>query len=379
MPSSPPHADVRRSRVIASIVVSVLGLAGAGFVLATTCLPLSHDAVPRDAPDAGRSDPDSGPSDASVPPHRVTLWVGSRGRCRLVDGTLECCGRGALDGLRVPDVNGVWMGFPRDLCYTKTAGGGACLVYAETKEIPSETTAVTAVVGPEYGMCVLTIAGAVECLSDGAWSVVMQGANGLDASLFSLFALASGDIWCWGQDPFEICVGPPAHKLTDVGDIVAIETSLAGHVCGLRRGGAVLCWGGNVIAHYPAGVDQVATRPRYVNGIAPITWLRRVGHAAFCGGGDGPSDTLQCWGLGQAPLLELPRDAVVAHERGFFDGEAFRLERPVVDVAGSETLGCSIGTDGTETCVTNIEPDRLHCGARLLPHLFDEWLDTLFE
>jgi len=379
MPSSPPHADVRRSRVIASLVVSVLGLAGAGLVVTTTCLPLSHDAVPRDAPDAGRSDPDAGPSDASVPPHRATLWVGSRGRCRLVDGTLECCGREALDGLRAPNVNGVWMGYPAHVCYAKANGGGECVTYRHRYEIPSETTAVSAVLGPGGAVCVLTAAGAVECLSDGAWSVVMERADRLDATVHYVFALASGDIWCWGEDPFEICVGPPAHKLTDVGDIVAIETSLMGHVCGLRRGGAVLCWGGNDVVHYSRRLEHSAITPRYVKGIAPITWLRRVGLAAFCGGGDAPSDTLQCWGFGQAPLLGLARHAVVGHGPGFFDGTAFHLERPVVDVAGSDIIGCSIGTDGTESCVTNIEPDRLHCGARLLPHLFDEWLDTLFE
>ncbi len=367
-------------------VVAIGGAVAVGVVASVMMLrapPPEHGHGPEDAgsPPAAR---DAEADDAGARARRGhDLWVDWNGLCELVDGTLECCGESALDGLRVIGVRGVWVGSPGWLCHVGIRGGGECLFGRDRKAIPPETKALVAVPMLLGGVCVLTTSRTVECLSDGRWDVVMEHAEALDASFRYVFALSSGDIWCWGEDSYEICAGLPARRLTHVGDIVALATSRAGHVCGLREGGAVLCWGGPAAsddawwgARAPEG-ELVARTPRYVKEIAPLTWLRRVGFATFCGGSDAPDESLWCWGIGGALLLGLSRNATVVEEPAtFFRGREIRFDRPVADVSGDQRLGCYVDPEGHRTCVTTVEALRDRCGARLVPEPTDPPPDT---
>ncbi len=367
-------------------VVAIGGAVAVGGVVVLMMLrapPPEHEHGPEDAGSPPAARRDAGADDAGARARRGRdLWAGWNGLCQVVDGTVACCGEDPLDGLVVPAVAGAWMGFPGDVCYVHADGGGEYLRGSYRQVILPETKALFAVPA-RGGVCVLTASGTVECLSDGRWDVVMEQADALDASFRYVFALSSGDIWCWGEDPFEICTGPPAQRLTHVADIVALATSYAGHVCGLREGGAVLCWGGPTAADEAwwgarARDDELVTlTPRYVKTIPPLTWLRPVGSAAFCGGGDAPDESLWCWGIGPSPLLGLSRNATVVEEPAtFFRGREIRFDRPVADVAGAQRLGCYVDTEGHRTCVTTVETLRDRCGARLVPEPTDPPPDT---
>jgi hypothetical protein len=52
--------------------------------------------------------------------------------------------------------------------------------------------------------------------------------------------------------------------------------------------------------------------------------------------------------------LNLPRNAAVRSDPWtFFRGGEIRLDDPVLDIAGSETLGCYLDENGAWHCTTN--------------------------
>lgn len=308
---------------------------------------------------------DSGISADAGAPHQQRIWVHDGGVCYLAGESLECCGEDALGGLRVAGVRGVWMSL-FGLCYWRSRGG-RCLVRYGTQDdaltIPGSWRVETVVIG-NGSICVLRAEGSVECrrLSEDVWRVAMPHADELDAGWIRVYALEAGDIWCWGEDEWGECPHEPG-RITDVGDILTIAADSV-HVCGIRRGGTILCWGGHV-GGYGAPLIDGSDHPLPIEDLPPITWLRAAGFAAFCGGTDTPGASIHCWGIGDAPLIGLEGNlAVSADPWTFFRARPIPFDGSVVDLAGDRSIGCYLDAVGARTCRTTSEVLQTLCGAQ---------------
>jgi alpha-tubulin suppressor-like RCC1 family protein len=108
-----------------------------------------------------------------------------------------------------------------------------------------------------------------------------------------------GTLWCWGSDLFgqlgQGVVGNDASTPLQVGseiDWIDVEVGSYGHVCGLRAGGELSCWGRN--DYEQLGVDSdgepVAT-PTVVAGSWSTIGVGPLGTCAVADAG-----TMWCWG-----------------------------------------------------------------------------------
>jgi alpha-tubulin suppressor-like RCC1 family protein len=162
--------------------------------------------------------------------------------------------------------------------------------------------------------------------------------------------LDTGRVRCWGNNAFgQLANGamsdtpvPVATRVTGLTDATALAAGSI-HVCALRRGGTVACWGNNTFGQIGGGSSGDASAPVEVPGIAGATAIAAGTWFTCALRGNG---TVACWGSNQ--FGQLGADPTV-------QGNS---ETPltVPGIAGATAItargehACALGDAGQVTC-----------------------------
>lgn len=141
-----------------------------------------------------------------------------------------------------------------------------------------------------------------------------------------------GSVWCWGAgelDPHRMLVEPriaaSPTRIEGLDDATAIAVG-GFHVCALRAGGRVTCWGSNDLGQLGDGTRTSRDAPRTIDGLDSVVaigagWLHtcalRDDGAVLCWGADlvgqmGPSDTPGTAKTSPTRIAKLPKARAIA-------------------------------------------------------------------
>jgi len=192
---------------------------------------------------------------------------------------------------------------------------------------------------------------------------------------YAMCALADGDAFCWSLGGRVSTQGgdydADPERRTHTGDLVQLETAGWGLICGLRRNGSVVCWGGPVGLPYMVGIpperNWTSRTPREVQLGVPLRWIRSVG-SSFCGADF--TGMVHCWSSFFDDLpLAWSDVGIPLRDQNLFVAYPFELRVDAPAIAGNSVIGCVF--DGpTPRCVTNDARMRASCpGGLELAHL----------
>jgi len=155
-----------------------------------------------------------------------------------------------------------------------------------------------------------------------------------------------GTLWCWGDNSGgQLGAGSVGGFATAIGQVGTeadwIDVAVGyGHVCGLRSGGELTCWGRNQYGQLGQGLagDPVATPS-----VVPGTWATvATGGGHTCAIAD--DGTLWCWGYNE--------DGAVGPDGGDMVTAPLQVEADAdwVALALSTNSTCGLRSDGTVWC-----------------------------
>jgi alpha-tubulin suppressor-like RCC1 family protein len=305
----------------------------------------------------------SGPDNARLSPTPAVPWgggpvaqgftaiaVGGASTCAVRSGELWCTGARRFGALGNDD--------PTDDC--SLADPSECIV-TTPHPVAAAGTFTTAAVGNGYA-CAIATEGTLWCWgANGGGQLgnpdddalvpvqVESSADWLDVSAggSSTCGIRSpGSLWCWGSNTAgqlgDGSVGGFSSSPVAVGtddDWVRVVSG-GDHVCGIRSGGQLWCWGRNDVGQLGQGdVGDPSATPVSVPGDWSAVALSGPHTCAVTAGG-----TLWCWGsnesgqVGTAPSESVPSPLQVGTDTDW------------AAVAVSGSTSCGLRDDGTAWC-----------------------------
>jgi alpha-tubulin suppressor-like RCC1 family protein len=186
-----------------------------------------------------------------------------------------------------------------DTCAINLDGSVSCLGYERGFDLPSHVHDATSIAAGGDGLdCAVYAGGLVACWGDagtgaqyGDGSVtpgaarfaIVQGIGNAQAVAvggdFACALLSDGSVSCWGAGPVVLgpgavlssCMGAPCvptpSPVRGLTDVMGISAGLE-HVCALRVGGTIVCWGANDDGALGDGTMTASSTPVFVRGIA---------------------------------------------------------------------------------------------------------------
>lgn len=249
------------------------------------------------------------------------------------DGTVWCAGDTAYVSSTTPvQLAGITNAVAIELngtgCVLLASGGVKCFGYgnggdsSEVIAVPGITDAVAIAVGPN-SRCALRAGGTAQCWGNNGSGELGNGTTTpsetpVTVRVNSLFALTNivalsvgvsracavlgdGTVRCWGAGNNGFGTGTPLphvnpYPVTVVGLADAVDVSVGYlHMCGLRSGGGVRCWGdGQSLGAGELDGDQLA--PLDVGGATPLTRVTQVDASSDLTCAALANGTAKCWG-----------------------------------------------------------------------------------
>jgi alpha-tubulin suppressor-like RCC1 family protein len=217
--------------------------------------------------------------------------------------------------------------------------------------------------------------------------------------------LATGRVWCWGQDGRTLTGGPDSVP-TEIPNLAGVRAiTVSAHACALLSDGTVSCWGRNDLGQLGDGTQMDRAAPGVVPQLHGVIDVRAGGKHTCALLGDG---TVSCWGVnaqGQlgdgAPVLSraqpgaVPGLSGVVHlasgyggtcavlqsgdlwcwgfnDQGELGGRAARDQYVPVRVLGISHV-VNVGMGGSHTCAVD-SSGRVYCwGADGVSQLGDNY------
>jgi alpha-tubulin suppressor-like RCC1 family protein/predicted thioesterase len=230
--------------------------------------------------------------------------------------------------------------------YGQVGNGGNDTSQLTPANVVGLASGVAAIAAGAYHTCALTSGGGVRCwglnssgqLGDGNPGAFKQltpvdviglasGVAAIAAGAYHTCALTTGGaVKCWGSNYYrELGNGGTASQSTPV-DVIGLAGGVAkivtygSHTCALTAGGAVKCWGWNVLGQLGNGDTVDRSAPVDVIGLAGGVAAIGVGLAHTCALGMGGG--LKCWGAkgrgqlgnGEADYSLVPVNVAIASD-----------------------------------------------------------------
>jgi alpha-tubulin suppressor-like RCC1 family protein len=156
-----------------------------------------------------------------------------------------------------------------------------------------------------------------------------------------------GSLWCWGDDEFgelgDGTAGEFSTTPTQVGadaDWIDVVVGMH-HVCGLRAGGTLACWGHNL--HGQLGIGAETEEPMPTPSVVAGTWTSvALGRSHTCAVAD--DGTAWCWGLNNDGDVDPAGPAIVPAP------VQVGVDADWQSLALGESFTCGLRTDGTAWC-----------------------------
>jgi alpha-tubulin suppressor-like RCC1 family protein len=213
--------------------------------------------------------------------------------------------------------------------------------------------------------CALLSTGGVMCWTSTQPATAVAGLTGATAitvgGTWACALMSNRHVQCWGTDDFgEFGEGPPGFRTqapTDVPgvlDAVALSGTSGGHVCAVRSGGGVYCWGRNTAGEIGDGstpafqivgpttvVDSLGPPAHPLSGAVGIVAGLRGHTCAVLSNG-----TIECWGDNSYGQLGNYGGALLYPQAT----AAVSGITKATSVGAGENFACAVLSDGSAFC-----------------------------